>query len=88
MILPPSHLYDTSDSRHHPVLGALLLVVSFQLLYARTSLVLGNFKAADRRTLLLAHAAVDVDVLDLDVQRAVAWVEEPAVDLPADVQEK
>ena len=85
-ILPPFHLYNTPQPRHDPVLSALLLL-GLKFLYARPPLLLGNVDAADHHALLLAHAAVDIDVFNLDVQRAVARVEVPAITLPAGVEE-
>ena len=54
---------------------------------ARTPLFLGNTLAADQGQLFLSHTSVDIDILDLDPDGAVARSDEPRVNLPAEIQE-
>ena len=54
---------------------------------ARTPLFLRDTLAADQSQLLLAHTGVDIDILNLDPDGAVARSDEPRVNLPAEVQE-
>jgi hypothetical protein len=61
-------------------------VLAPQLRDALPAHVVGDVAAADLH-LALAHAGVDVDVADLDVERAVLGDSEPGVDLPGEVEE-
>jgi hypothetical protein len=78
-------LEQSPDSRLRPVLGSVLLVLLLDLLDALASLFLGDVCSADQVCLALAHTGVDVNVLDLDVERTVLLDHEPRVDLPEEV---
>lgn len=80
-----THLEDTPDNAHDMVLGSLLLL-GVELVDAGASDLLGN-ALADADGVLLAHASVDVDVLDLSPDGAVVGALDPAPAFPARVEE-
>lgn len=79
-------LEDTSDTSNEIILGTSLLPFCLQLGDASASLVLADIGAADQ-VLTLSHAGVDVDVARFDPQWAIFRPDEPAVALPAQVEE-
>jgi len=80
-------LDDGTNNGHGTALEALgLLLAPLHALDAVASLFRGHALARDE-SLALPHAAVDVDVLNLDPDRAVRRASEPAVDLPHEVEE-
>ena len=79
-------LDEVSHTGHHPTLDTLSPLCTFHLGDARTPLLVGHIDAA-YTPLTLAHVGIDIDVLDLDVQRSVLGVDKPAVAFPAAVQE-
>ncbi len=60
------------------------LVLLVQLLNASAPLLFRDAWTTDI-ALEVSHARVDVDISDLDVERAIRWPLEPAVDLPYQV---
>ncbi len=80
-------LDDVSNTSHDIILRTSLLLFTLHLKDASAPLVLRDTCATDPASLFLSHARVDIDILDLDIQWAVSWPNEPAVALPAEIQE-
>ena len=76
---------NASDNPHGITLDTFpLRVLLLILLDASAPLIRRDIYATDHG-LSVSHARIDIDVLQFDVQRAVCWPHEPAVDLPAQV---
>lgn len=58
-----------------------------QLLDASAPLLFRDTHATDQTVLVLSDTRVDIDILDWDPQWAIFWPDEPAVDLPTQIQE-
>jgi hypothetical protein len=78
-----SALEYTPHNTHNVVLRCLLLLHRHRLLYARAPCLRRHTVGE----LPLPHTAVDVDILELDEHGAVDGALEPAVSLPAEVQD-
>ena len=79
-------LDEAPDSSHQVTLNTFLLVRSLQLLDASAPLIIRDTGTTD--TLLsVSHARININIADLDPQRTVGWIVEPAVDLPAQKEE-
>ena len=80
------NLDKASDSSLDIIHRSLLLGLLLQLLDTSAPLLIWHTWATDR-SLNVPHTCVDIDVLDLHVQRTVRRPNEPTVDLPDQVQE-
>ena len=69
-----------------PTRDAHALVLAPQLRNTLSTHIIRDVAATDLH-LALAHARIDIDIADLDVERAVLGDAEPGVDLPGEVEE-
>lgn len=82
-------LFGSEDRSHNglsPCTRSLLLILVLDLHDALPALIGRDSLSADEVSLALTHAIVDVDVLDLDVERAMFLHLEPRPGFPANVQ--
>ena len=79
-------LYDASDNGHDIILRTALSSLVLHLLDTSAPLLLRN-TFASYYSLSISHTRVDVNVFRSDKQWAVCWPEEPAIDLPTQVEE-
>ena len=83
-----AHLEQDANSRLDPSLWTLGTSLSLHLSNACTSLLVRDALAGDELALTLTHAAVDIDVLCLDVPWTVLGDIDPRVCLPEDIEEE
>ena len=81
-----ANLEYTPNNAHSVILRRLLLLRSLQL-FNTSPPRCGRNTITTNSELALPHASVDVDILELDEQRAVGGALEPAVKLPPAVQD-